>query len=113
MTLTKLMETIMLKKISKWLAGLLAFALILATAYLLWFINGVNFIYGAHTELVDHTVFATPIELTAITDVNVLSPDGQTMLPNRTVVVDGGKIISVTIGGTIPANARVINGRGK
>jgi hypothetical protein len=103
----------MLKTISKWLIGLLVTAVILVTAYLLWFINGVNFIYGAHTEVVDHTVFASPIELTAITDVNVLSPDGQTMLPNRTVVVDGGEIIAVTIGGTIPANAAVINGRGK
>ena len=103
----------MLKTISKWLAGLLAFALILVIAYLLWFKNNVNFIYGAHTELVDHTVFSTPIELTAITNINVLSPDGKTMLPNRIVVVDSGKIISVTSGSVIPANARVINGRGK
>jgi len=103
----------MLKTLSKWLLGLLVCAVILATAYLLWFKNGVNFIYGADTEVVDHTAFASPIELTAITDVNVLSPDGETMLANRTVVVDGGKIISVTVGGTVPANAAVINGHGK
>jgi hypothetical protein len=103
----------MLKTLSKWLLGLIVCTAILVTAYLLWFKNGVNFIYGAHTEVVDHTVFASPIELTAITEVNVLSPDGQTMLPNRTVVVDDGEIISVTVGGTIPANAAVINGRCK
>lgn len=103
----------MLKTLSKWLLGLLACAVILVTAYLLWFKHGVNFIYGAHTEEVDHTVFASPVELTAITDINVLSPDGQTMLADRTVVIDGGKIISVTVDGIVPANATIINGRGK
>jgi len=103
----------MLKTLSKWLLGFLVCTAILVTAYLLWFKNGVNFIYGAHTEVVDHTVFATPIELTAITNVNVLSPDGQTMLPNRTVVVDGGQISSITTDGILPANAVVIDGRGK
>ncbi|MCF6288075.1 MAG: amidohydrolase family protein [Proteobacteria bacterium] len=103
----------MLKTLSKWLIGLLVCGIIFITAYLMWFKNEVNFIYGAHTEVVDHTIFARPIELTAITDVNILSPDGQTMLPNRTVVVDAGKIISVTIGGATPDNATVVNGRGK
>jgi len=103
----------MLKTLSKWLLGFLVCTAILVTAYLLWFKNGVNFIYGAHTEVVDHTVFATPIELTTITNVNVLSPDGQTMLPNRTVVVDGGQISSITTDGILPANAVVIDGRGK
>ncbi|GAA4365288.1 amidohydrolase family protein [Kangiella marina] len=103
----------MLKTISKWLLALISSIAILATAYLLWFKNGVNFIYGAHTELVDHTAFASPIELTAITNVNVLSPDGQSMLSNRTVVIDGKEIISVTAEGSVPANARVIDARGK
>ncbi|MGX5913870.1 amidohydrolase family protein [Aliidiomarina sp. Khilg15.8] len=103
----------MLKTISKWLLGLLFVAVILVAAYLLWFINGVNFIYGAHTDVVDHTAFASPVELTAVIDVNVLSPDGQRMLADRTVIIDGGQIVSVTAGGTVPANARVINGRGK
>ncbi len=103
----------MLKTLSKWLLGLLALVLILAIAFLIWFKNGVNTIYGADTELVDHTVFATPIELTAITNVNVLSPDGQSMLPDRTVILDDGEIISVTVGGAIPTNATIIDGRGK
>ncbi len=103
----------MLKTLSKWLIGLLITAVIFVTVYLIWFKSNVNFIYGSHTEVVDSTVFTRPMELTAITEVNILSPDGQTMLPNHTVVVDGGKIISVTVGGTIPFNARVINGYGK
>lgn len=103
----------MSKTLSKWLVGLLVCSAIFIAAYLLWFKNGVNFIYGAHTEVVDHTVFSSPTKLTAITDVNVLSPDGQMMLPNHTVVVDAGKIISVAAGNTVPANAVVIDGRGK
>ncbi|RBP47050.1 amidohydrolase family protein [Arenicella xantha] len=103
----------MLKTLSKWLVGLLICTILLASAYLLWFKNGVSFIYGAHTEVVDHREFALPMKLTAITDVNVLSPDGQTMLPNRTVVVDNGEITSVTVGGSIPVNALEIDGRGK
>lgn len=103
----------MLKTLSKWLLGLLACAALLATAWLLWFMNGVDFIYGAHTEVVDHSVFASPVELTAITDASVLSPDGQTMLAGRTIVLDDGRIVSVTVGGAPPANARVIDGRGK
>lgn len=103
----------MLKTLSKWLIGLLTCVALLATGYLFWFKNGVNFIYGAHTELVDHSVFSVPVELTAITDISVLSPDGQSMLPNSTVVLDSGKIISVSKGGQAPADAKIINGHGK
>jgi len=103
----------MLKTLSKWLIGLLTCAITFAFAFLFWFKNGVSFIYGAHTEVVDHTVFSAPVKLTAITDVSVLSPDGQTMLPKRTVVLDDGEIISVVHGGKIPTNAVTIDGQGK
>lgn len=103
----------MLKTFSKWFLGLLLCTLALAAGYLLWFINGVNFIYGAHTEVVDHWAFATPAQLTAVTNINVLSPDGQTMLPERTVIVDDGAIVSVTLDGVIPTEANVIDGSGK
>lgn len=111
----------MLKTLLKWFAGLLVCAIICAAAFLLWFKNGVNTIYGAHTELVDHADFSVPMELTAIAGVNVLSPDGKTMLANRTVVVDSGKIMSVidnaempdSAPAKVPANARLIDGRGK
>jgi imidazolonepropionase-like amidohydrolase len=103
----------MLRTILKWLAGLFACAAILVTAYLLWFMNGVDFIYGAHTEVVDPAPFASPVRLTAITNVSVLSPDGQRMLSGRTVVIDAGRIRSVEAGGDPPAGATVIDGRGK
>ncbi|WP_105215460.1 amidohydrolase family protein [Pseudoalteromonas sp. T1lg22] len=103
----------MFKTLLKWLFGLFIGVSIVAAAYLAWFKNGVNFIYGAHTQVVDHRAFASPRQLTVITDVSVLSPDGQTMLPNRTVVLDKGEILSVTTEGSIPAGAMVIPGQGK
>ena len=103
----------MLKTLSKWLLGILALLIILILAFLIWYKGAIKSTYGANTELVDHTAFAKPMELTAITNASVLSPDGQTMLPNRTVIVDDGKIISVTVDPIIPTNAKIIDGRGK
>ena len=103
----------MLKKISKWfLSGLTILAILIFT-FLIWYKSAINSTYGVDTEVVDHTAFATPISLTAITNTNVLSPDGQTMLPNHTVVLNEGKIISVSDDGYIPNNAEIINGNGK
>jgi len=108
------MELILvLKTIFKWFIGFLAVGIVLTSGTLIWYQNEIKFMYGADTELVDHKVFTTPMTLTAITNANVLSPDGQTMLQNRTIIVDGGKIISVTTGTAIPTNAKLIDGRGK
>jgi hypothetical protein len=103
----------MLKTLSKWFLRILVGLIILIAIALVWYKSAIKGVYGANTEIVDHTAFATPIELTAITHINVLAQDGQAMLPNRTVVIDNGKIISVTIEGDIPPNARVIDGQGK
>src|SRR5690349_4621468 len=51
----------------------------------------------------------------AFVDVNVIPMDRDTILPNRTVVVTGGKIVALgtNAGTTIPAGAQRIDGRGK
>jgi len=103
----------MLKTILKWFIRVLIFLIILVIGYLIWLKHEVKSVYGADTELVDHTAFSTPVELTAITGINVLSPDGQTMLPNRTIIMDGGIITSVTADAVIPSQAKVIDGHGK
>ena len=95
----------MLKTIFLWLFGLVVALIILALGGLLWFTNGVDAIYGAHTEEVDQTAFASPQERITISNVNVLSEDGLSMLANRTVVVDGGHIVSITQGGVAPYDA--------
>ncbi|MEO1242547.1 MAG: amidohydrolase family protein [Pseudomonadota bacterium] len=73
----------------------------------------VDRIYGGKTELVDHTQFQVDARPTAITQVSVLSPDGKEMLADRTVLLDNGKIISVSQNGSVPDGMSVINGRGK
>lgn len=98
--------------LSKWLITLLADAINLVMAYLSWFKNGANLIQGAHAEVVNHMVFAKPIEPASIMGENLLSPGGQGMFPGHTVVVNGGGTI-VTGDSSIPANAGVINGHGK
>lgn len=103
----------MLKTIFKWLAGILTFLIVLSLGALIWYQTEIRSMYGAYTELVDHTAFSTPMTLTAITNTSVLSPDGETMLPNRTVIVDDGKIISVAVDAAIPTNATVIDGHEK
>lgn len=103
----------MLKTFSKWFLGLIALLLLLALGVLIWFTNGVDAIYGAHTEEVDHKAFALPRQSIAISNVNVLSPNGETMLANRTVVVEDGQIKSITQGGSVPHTMRKIDGEGK
>jgi len=103
----------MLKTLSKWFLRIIACLIILTIIALIWYKNAINATYGSKTELADHTIFAIPIQQTAITNVNVLSPDGQTMLPNRTVIVNGGKITAVTEGNSIPTSANRIDGHGK
>lgn len=103
----------MLKARSKYPIGFLVCSGNLVTVCLLWFKNGANFIQGAHAEVVNHMVFAKPIEPASITGVNLLSPGGQGMFPGYTVVVDGEGILVVTGDSSIPASAEVINGHGK
>jgi len=103
----------MLKTLSKWLLSVLVFVFIFSLGSYFWLKKGVNSTFGADTELVDHQAFATPMTLTAITNTSVLSADGNTMLPNHTVVVDKGKIVSVSSDAIIPTNATVIDGHGK
>lgn len=103
----------MFTTIFKWFLGILICLIILTATSLVWYKSAIKSTYGADTELADHTAFVVPRELTAITNINVLSADGQTMLPNRTVVLDDGEIISVATDTAIPSNAKVIDGQGK
>ncbi len=103
----------MLKTITKWFLYILAGLTVLTIGFLIWYKGAINATYGEDTELVDHKAFATPQQLTAITNANVLSPDGQSMLSNQTIILENGKIISVGNNAEIPANAKMINGQGK
>lgn len=103
----------MLKTLSKWLLGLLVLLLVLMAGTTIWFKNELQQLYGAHTELVDHTAFAESISQVVITNTNVLAPDGQSMLTGRNVFLANGKIISVSVDSIIPSDTMVIEGAGK
>ncbi|NVJ51624.1 MAG: amidohydrolase family protein [Gammaproteobacteria bacterium] len=103
----------MFKTLFKWILGLVACSILAAVGYLQWFKNGVDFIYGAHTQEVAHGAFATPQELLAITNANVLAPDGKSMVSDQTVVIAQGEIIAVGADVVVPANATIISGQDK
>ncbi len=73
----------------------------------------VDRVYGGQTKVADHVQFQVDAQPTEITNVNVLSPDGTKMLPDRTVFLDDGKIISITPDAGIPEGVSTIDGRGK
>ncbi len=73
---------------------------------------------GALTVQVDRAQFATAPQRLAIVGASVLSPDGTTMLANRDVLVDAGRIVSVVerpqgAPASFGRDTRVIDGRGR
>ncbi|MBT6328532.1 MAG: amidohydrolase, partial [Kordiimonadaceae bacterium] len=53
-----------------------------------------------------------PSQMTAITNAHILTGDGGE-IESGTVLMDGGKIVAVGTGVSIPAGANVIDGTGK
>ncbi len=93
--------------------GVIGFTVI-ALISAIWLIKAhVHTIYGGRVTLVDPAQFETSATLTAITNVSVLSPNGEEMLDDRTVIIDKGKIISVTQGAQLSKSMLVVDGQGK
>lgn len=93
--------------------GVVCFTVIALIAAM-WLIKAhVYRIYGGRVQLVDPTQFETQILPTAITHVSVLSPDGEKMLGDRVVILDQGKIISVSQVTPALDGMLVIDGSGK
>src|SRR4051812_38709298 len=60
------------------------------------------------------TVSVTPqTQLLVITGASVVDVVDGRIIPNRTVTINGGTIVSVTQDTARPANTRVVNGQGK
>ena len=64
-------------------------------------------------KAVDYLPFQESVVPTAIVNVNVLSEDGENMLPNRTIFLVDGKISSITKDEVVPKGIKVIDGSGK
>lgn len=70
-------------------------------------------IYGAKTEVVDHTKFQIPNEAVYIYNVNILSPDGNEFIPNQNVFIENGLITSIDSISDPSKKAKHIDGMGK
>lgn len=106
-----------LQTIGKWslrLFGVIAVLIIIAfISFYFMFTGSVRQAYGSDTKIADAAQFLIEAKATAITNVNVLSPDGTQMLPDRTVLLANRKIISISTNTEIPDGVQSIDGRGK
>ncbi|MBV1910028.1 MAG: amidohydrolase family protein [Kangiellaceae bacterium] len=102
-----------LKLVKKWLFRVILAQIALSIPVFIWFDYQIDDMWGAHTVVVDHTKFNIAQELIAIENVNVLSADGTAMLADKTVIIDRGKIQSISSSISPPANALLVDGQGK
>jgi cytosine/adenosine deaminase-related metal-dependent hydrolase len=98
------------RRIAMWALAItvLLFALALALVK-----SHMHRLYGGYVAHADTTPFVTSPETLAITNVSVLSADGETMLPDRTVLVAAGRIAAISGDTAIPAGTRAIDAHGK
>lgn len=64
-------------------------------------------------KVVDDLPFRAPVTPIAIVNVNVLSQDGESMLANRTIYIQDGKIIEISERSNVANGTTVIDGTGK
>ncbi|MDX2420427.1 MAG: amidohydrolase family protein [Nitrospirota bacterium] len=103
----------MRSKISKWMLGVLIVGLIIAAGAHLFVSSEIDHVLGGDTDVVDIAHFKTVSGKLAIANVNLLSTDALSMLPNQTVLVEDRNIESVGQDIVIPADYHVIDGTGQ
>ena len=69
--------------------------------------------FGRYTDVVDTTQFDVTSKPTSITNVSILSPDGNRFIENQTVRIDKGIIISIDSINQSPSNHLIIDGQGR
>jgi hypothetical protein len=102
-----------LSPLKKWLLVTIITLVIVLLASYLFFRHEIDQSLGGNTEVVDVSQFETISGLFAISNVNVLSADSKTMLPNQMVLIRGNKILSVGHKLFVPSNYKLIDGSGK
>lgn len=101
------------KKILKWIKYWFLFTLLLLIAGGIWMNREGKKMYGGLTEKVDSSQFKPLNGVIAIQNANVLSADGEEMLPNHTLLIENGRITAIDSTLVIPSNATVIDGSQK
>ncbi len=101
------------QSIRKWTSWGLLFLAIIAAGSFLWADRQLNRFAGAHTQVADPPRFTAPPQRLAITNVSVLSPDGNTMIDGQTVLLDKGRIVSITGSRPDGMDVKRIDGSGR
>ncbi len=99
--------------VKKWTLLSLIIVLVLCASSILWVDHQLKRFAGAGTQVVDHAAFSAALGPMAVTDVHVLSEDGETMLGGQTVLFDGSGIVAVGETLELPHGAKVIDGSGQ
>jgi len=91
-----------------------AITLVLLTIIgMIWVTREGTSMYGGFTEKVDYEQFNPKEGPVAITNVNVLSTDGEHFIPNQTVFIEEGKITAIETEVEISEDIFTIDGSGK
>lgn len=102
-----------LPSLKKWIAGIIIVTLVIAAVYINHVLSEVDHMLGGNTEEVDFSRFKTTSGPIAITNINVLSEDSQSMLAGQTVLIKNNEIKAVGAGLTVPKGFTAINGSSK
>jgi hypothetical protein len=93
--------------------SILILLVLLTIATYLYFRHEINQSLGGNTQQVDSSLISPITGPIAITNVNVLSIDAKSMRPNQTVMIEAGKIVSISQNSEISNNYHVVNGKNK
>ena len=101
------------RQFKKWLLKISFISALLIVASAFYATYELNHMFGAYTDVVNTTDFDETSKPTSITNVSILSPDGDRFIENQTVRIDKGIIISIDSINQSPSNHLIINGQGK
>lgn len=101
-------------KIKNWIKIILLVWVVGSVLYFIWADNELKKIMGESTEIVDASSMVSEFETLYIKNVNILSEDCSRFIPNQDVVIEDGKILTISQHlDTIHTNQKTIDGTDK
>ncbi|WP_299437131.1 amidohydrolase family protein [uncultured Aquimarina sp.] len=97
----------------KWLKYTAIFLFLLISISLIWITREGKRMYGGLTEQVDYKQFKPQEGSFAIKNINVLSPDGDSIISKQTVLIEKGLITAIDSTLNLSSKTKVIDGSGK
>lgn len=97
----------------KWIKyAAIVLALLMVVSFLFMARQGKR-MYGGLTERVDHTQFKPQEGAFVIKDVNILAPDGNSIIKGQTLLIENGLITAIDSTLSYPSDATIIDAAGK